>query len=82
MKILICGKGGAGKSTIVALLAKEMDERGKKVLVIDSDESNFALHKLLGMDRPRDFMDYFGGKKVLFERVKNSHYSAVSSEGV
>jgi len=70
MKVLVCGKGGCGKSTIVALLAKEMARRGKKVLVVDSDESNFGLHSLLGVERPKDFMDYFGGKRVLFERVK------------
>lgn len=71
MKILVCGKGGCGKSTAVALLAREMGRRGKRVLVVDSDESNFGLHILLGMERPTDFMDYFGGKKVLFERVKS-----------
>jgi CO dehydrogenase maturation factor len=70
MKILICGKGGTGKSTLTALLAREMAGRDKRVLVVDSDESNFGLHGLLGMDRPRDFMEYFGGKKVLFDRVR------------
>ena len=70
MKVIVCGKGGCGKSTIVALLAKEMARRGIKVLALDSDESNFGLHGLLGMDKPQDFMEYFGGKKVLFEKVK------------
>jgi CO dehydrogenase maturation factor len=70
MKVLICGKGGTGKSTLTALLAKEVADRGKKVLVVDSDESNFGMPDLLGMDKPRDFMEYFGGKKVLLERVK------------
>jgi CO dehydrogenase maturation factor len=70
MKILICGKGGCGKSTIVALLAKEMAIRENKVLVIDSDESNIGLHSRLGMQKPEDFMNYFGGKKVLFEKTK------------
>ena len=70
MKILICGKGGCGKSTIVALLAKEMEARRNKVLVIDSDESNIGLHSRLGMEKPEDFMNYFGGKKLLFEKTK------------
>jgi len=70
MKVLVCGKGGCGKSTIVALLSKEMAERKNKVLVIDSDESNTGLHLRLGMTKPEDFMNYFGGKKILFERTK------------
>ncbi len=70
MKILVCGKGGCGKSTIVALLAKEMALRKNNVLVIDSDESNIGLHSRLGMQKPADFMNYFGGKKFLFEKTK------------
>ena len=70
MKILVCGKGGSGKSTISSLLAKEIARRGNKVLVIDTDESNFGLHNQLGMRKPDDFMNYFGGKKILFEKTK------------
>ncbi|KPJ66069.1 MAG: ATP-binding protein [Coxiella sp. DG_40] len=71
MKVLVCGKGGCGKSTIVALLSKEMAERNNKVLVIDSDESNIGLHHRLGMQKPEDFMNYFGGKKILFAKTKD-----------
>jgi len=71
MKILICGKGGSGKSTISALLTKELVGRGYHVLVIDTDESNFGLHMQLGMAKPEDFMNYFGGKKVLLEKTKS-----------
>lgn len=72
MKILICGKGGSGKSTIAALLAKSMAKKGHKVLVIDTDESNFGLHRQLGLDLPDDFMNYFGGKRELIERMRAS----------
>lgn len=68
--MLVCGKGGCGKSTITALLAKEMAGRGRKVLVIDTDESNIGLHNLLGIAKPNDFMNYFGGKKILIEKTK------------
>ena len=35
MKICICGKGGSGKSTVVALVAGEFRRRGKDVLVAE-----------------------------------------------
>jgi len=34
MKISICGKGGSGKSTVVALLANEARARGYHALVV------------------------------------------------
>jgi len=80
MKILTCGKGGCGKTTIVALLAKEIAVRKSKVLVIDSDESNIGLHSRLGMQKPEDFMNYFGGKKLLFEKTKELRGNALSSK--
>lgn len=70
MKIVICGKGGSGKSTVSALMAREMATRGNKVLVVDTDESNFGLYKHLGFEQPKDFMDSFGGKKGLGERMR------------
>ena len=62
MKISVCGKGGCGKSTIVTLLARELAARGEEVLIVDADESNYGLHRHLGMEKPEDFMEYVGGK--------------------
>ncbi len=63
MKLMICGKGGCGKSTVTTLLAKEYARQGKRVLVIDCDESNYGLHQQLGLELPGDFTDYVGGKQ-------------------
>ena len=69
MKVLVCGKGGSGKSTIAALLANSMSKRGYEVLVVDSDESNYGLHRQLGLELPSYFMDYFGGKKEMISKM-------------
>lgn len=69
MKIAVCGKGGSGKSTISALLAKEM-AKTKNVLVLDTDESNYGLHSQLGMAAPKDLMEYFGGKTGFKEKQR------------
>lgn len=69
MRIAVCGKGGSGKSTISALLAKEM-AKTKNVLVLDIDESNYGLHSHLGLAAPKDLMEYFGGKKGFKEKQK------------
>lgn len=64
MKISVCGKGGSGKSTLVALLASEFQRRGMKVLVVDSDESNAGLHRMLGLaGPPTPLMELAGGRK-------------------
>lgn len=65
MKLVLCGKGGCGKSTTTVLLAKELARNGKRVLVVDSDESNFGLHMQLGMPLPRDFIEAVGGREVI-----------------
>ncbi len=69
-KIAICGKGGSGKSTMAALLAKSLRGKNHKVLLVDSDESNTGLHRMLGFDKaPRSIMDMMGGRKSLKEKL-------------
>lgn len=62
MKIIISGKGGSGKSTVSALLAMALKDRGFSVLLIDADESNHGLHRLLGISYPVPLLESFGGK--------------------
>jgi len=46
MKIAISGKGGVGKTTIMALLAETLRRAGRQVLVIDADPSPHMLQTL------------------------------------
>ena len=69
MKMLICGKGGCGKSTVAALLAGAMQKRGKRVLLVDADESNIGLYRMLGVTMPQPLLDSLGGKKGLREKT-------------
>jgi len=49
-KIAVCGKGGTGKSTVVTLMANALRGAGYLVLILDTDESNPGLHRMLGFD--------------------------------
>lgn len=69
MKVLICGKGGSGKSAITTLLAKEMGRRGFKTVVVDNDESNYGLHAQLGVEIPNYLINHFGGRKKAAETL-------------
>ncbi|PVX24806.1 MAG: ATP-binding protein [Candidatus Bathyarchaeum sp.] len=75
MKILICGKGGSGKSTISALLAKNLQTKGYRILVIDTDESNYGLSTQLGMQDPKELMEQLGGKKTLLTNMMSAFAS-------
>lgn len=67
-KIVVCGKGGAGKSSLVALLARQMRALGRRVVVVDADESNPGLYRLLGLQgRPEPLMELLGGKKSVLK---------------
>jgi len=70
MKICICGKGGSGKSTVVALLTQAFRSMDKKVIVLDSDESNTSLFWMLGFDHPpQPLIDFLGGKKKVQQKM-------------
>ena len=70
-KIAVCGKGGSGKSAIARLLADGLQARGHRVLVVDADESNTGLHRMLGFESPPSpIIDLLGGKQKLEEEIE------------
>lgn len=83
MKISVCGKGGSGKSILVALLANEARARGFRVLVVDSDESNTGLFRMLGFQQPPvPFMELLGGKEGLKEKMRQPNVLAEEQLGI
>jgi len=79
MKISVCGKGGSGKSALVTLLAKQALGRDLKALVIDSDESNSGLFRMLGFEKPPvPLLELIGGKAKLKEQMSQANIFAES----
>lgn len=65
-RILVCGKGGSGKSTVVALMATVLRRRAYEVLVVDGDASNpeGLVRLLFGLGvagEPKPLVEFFGG---------------------
>ena len=50
---VMSGKGGVGKSTVSALIAKNLRKRGYKVGVLDADIIGPSIPRLLGVDKQR-----------------------------
>ncbi|MEA3374292.1 MAG: adenylyl-sulfate kinase [Campylobacterota bacterium] len=69
-RILVCGKGGSGKSTIVALMADILQKRGYETLVLDGDASNpeGLIRLMFGLgvkNEPKPLIEFFGGIEVV-----------------
>jgi CO dehydrogenase maturation factor len=65
-RILFCGKGGSGKSTLTALMARALQSRGYAVMVLDGDASNpeGLVRLLFGVGvggEPKPLVEFFGG---------------------
>ena len=75
IKISVCGKGGSGKSTLVSLLANAAQARGLATLVVDSDESNSGLFRMLGFDQPPiPLMALVGGREGIKEKMNQTFH--------
>ena len=68
MKLLVAGKGGAGKSVVSLLLAKSLSEKTNTIL-LDADESNRLLPKTLGLEAPETIANYLGGRANVREAI-------------
>jgi CO dehydrogenase maturation factor len=83
MKISVCGRGGSGKSTLVSLLARSAKLKGLRVLVVDSDESNSGLFRMLGFDNPPvPLLELVGGKKEVQVKLREALSSDESESGM
>ena len=80
MKIMVCGKGGSGKSAVSVLMARALPKK-RKVYLIDSDESNVLLPKLLGVKQPKPIVEYLGGKKSIFPKGEVNIVNALAKAG-
>ncbi|MDD5307704.1 MAG: P-loop NTPase [Deltaproteobacteria bacterium] len=58
------GKGGTGKSLVVANLAVAIAQSGKRVIAVDADLGAANLHTLLGIARPAALLEHFVSRKV------------------
>ena len=67
MKIAISGKGGVGKTTLMALLANQLQKEGKEVLVIDADPSPH-MAETLGIEGVENITPIADMKDMLVER--------------
>jgi CO dehydrogenase maturation factor len=83
LKIMVCGKGGSGKSALTVLIARVLSKK-HKVYVVDSDESNALLPHLFGAKPPKPLVEYLGGKKNIFKRgeIDIVHALAAAGRGV
>jgi len=68
MKIAISGKGGVGKTTIMALLARELKNSGKEVMVIDADPSPH-MAQTLGVEEDKRITPIADMKDLLAARA-------------
>jgi CO dehydrogenase maturation factor len=77
VKIAVSGKGGAGKTTISALLCLYFESRGREILALDADpDTNLAL--ALGFEDAESLAPVTAMKSLIEERVGSDRDSVGS----
>ncbi len=69
MKLAVTGKGGVGKTTVAAGLARVLAERGQKVLAIDADPAS-NLATALGFPKSQQLTPIAEMKELIEERTE------------
>lgn len=79
-----------GKSSVSLMLACELANEGKRVLIVDMDYRSPMIGRYLGKRTKKDIMDYLGGQATLYDVVvrtntpnlffvDNNHHMAVNT---
>ncbi len=70
MKIAVSGKGGVGKTTLSACLARYYAQKGQKVIAVDADpDANLAAALGMDMDQAADLVPLTDMKELVEERT-------------
>ncbi len=80
IKMIVAGKGGSGKSTITTLIARLALKKGRHVIVVDADESNPGIQRMIGSSRmSAGLMDTVGGREHVFGTMKDASSEELQS---
>ncbi len=67
------GKGGVGKTNVVANLAAALTRAGKRVMVLDGDLGLANVDLFLGVNPETTLADFFAGTKALTDIITSGH---------
>ena len=72
-RMIVAGKGGSGKSTMTTLIARFALKKGRQVIVVDADESNPGIQRMIGSTHvSAGLMDSVGGREHVFGTEKDA----------